>query len=56
MGLSVGLELLGVVRGSNAIRFASALALGAVAGWLMEQVLLDEYRPPVGVPDNRPAI
>jgi uncharacterized membrane protein len=56
MGLSVGLELLGLVRGSNLIRFASALLLGAVAGWLMEQVLLDEYRPAVGAPDNRPAI
>jgi uncharacterized membrane protein len=56
MGLSVGLELLGLVQGSNAIRFASAIPLGVIAGWLMEQVLLDEYRPMVGAPDNRPAI
>ena len=50
MGLSVGLELLGLVQGANAIRFTSALPLGVVAGWLMEQVLLDEYRPAVAMP------
>ena len=50
MGLSVGLELLGL-QGSNTIRFASALPLGVVAGWLMEQVLLDEYRPSVATPE-----
>lgn len=49
MGLSVGLELVGLVQGSNSIRFASALPLGVVAGWLMEQVLLDEYRPAVAL-------
>ena len=43
IGLSVGLEMLGLVEGTNVIRFASALPIGAVAGWLMEQVLLDEY-------------
>ncbi len=56
MGLSVGLELLGLVQGSNAIRFASAIPLAVVAGWLMEQVLLDEYGPRGGAPGNRPAI
>ena len=47
IGLSVGLEMLGIVESTNAIRFASALPLGVVAGWLMEQVLLDEYRAAV---------
>jgi uncharacterized membrane protein len=56
MGFSVGLELVGLVQGTNIIRFASALPLGVVAGWLMEQVLLDEYRPAFAAPDNRPAI
>jgi uncharacterized membrane protein len=47
IGLSVGLEMLGLAEGTTAIRFASALPLGVVAGWLMEQVLLDEYRPAI---------
>jgi uncharacterized membrane protein len=50
IGLSVGLEILGLVEGSNAIRFASALPLGVVAGWLMEQVLLDEYQQVFATP------
>ena len=36
--VSVGLELIGVIRGSNVSRFASALPLGAAAGWLLQQV------------------
>jgi uncharacterized membrane protein len=47
-GLSVGLELVGLVQGSNIIRFASAFPLGVIGGWLMEQVLLAEYRPAFG--------
>lgn len=44
MGLSVGLEMMRILEGTNAIRFVSALPLGVAAGWLMEQVLLDQYR------------
>jgi uncharacterized membrane protein len=34
--LSVGLEWLGVVEGSNISRFVSALPLGITAGWLLQ--------------------
>jgi len=37
--LSVGLEWTGVVAGSNASRFASALPLGAAGGWLLQQTI-----------------
>ena len=49
LGLSVGLEMMGILEGTNVIRFVSALPLGVTAGWLMEQVLLDEYRSAVSI-------
>ena len=36
--ISVGIEWLGLIRGSNVSRFLSALPLGAAAGWLLQQV------------------
>ena len=38
MILSVGLEWAGAIDGSNIGRFASALPLGAAAGWLLQRV------------------
>jgi uncharacterized membrane protein len=37
--LSVGLEWAGVIEGSNASRFASALPLGVVVGWLLQRTI-----------------
>jgi uncharacterized membrane protein len=37
--LSVGLEWLGAIPGSNVSRVLSALPLGAVAGWLLQQLV-----------------
>jgi uncharacterized membrane protein len=43
--LSVGLEWIGAIEGSNVSRFLSALPLGAAAGWLLQQlVATDEPR------------
>ena len=39
MALSVGLELAGLVAGSNASRFASALPLGLAAGWVLQRTI-----------------
>jgi uncharacterized membrane protein len=36
--VSVALEWVGLIRGSNVSRFLSALPLGAAAGWLLQQV------------------
>jgi len=36
--LSVGLEWMGAIQGSNLGRFASAVPLGAIAGWLLQRV------------------
>jgi uncharacterized membrane protein len=41
MLLSIGLEWLGVIQGSNVSRFASALALGFSAGWLLQHMVID---------------
>jgi uncharacterized membrane protein len=40
--LSVGLEWLGAISGSNAARLASAVPLGLAAGWLVEHTVLEE--------------
>ena len=39
MALSVGLEMAGVIDGSNASRFASALPLGLAAGWILQRTI-----------------
>jgi uncharacterized membrane protein len=39
MLLSVGLEWFGVIAGSNASRFMSALPLGLTAGWVLQRTL-----------------
>jgi uncharacterized membrane protein len=39
MLLSVGLEWVGAIHGSNESRFISALPLGLVAGWLLERTI-----------------
>ena len=39
MALSVGLEMAGIIEGSNANRFASALPLGLVAGWVLQRTI-----------------
>ena len=39
MLLSVGLEWVGAIQGSNESRFISALPLGLVAGWLLERTI-----------------
>ncbi len=40
--LSVGLEWIGALDGSNIGRFASALPLGAAAGWLLQRVAAED--------------
>jgi len=40
MLLSIGLEWLGVIEGSNVSRFASALPLGFSAGWLLQRTVI----------------
>lgn len=39
MLLSVGLEWVGAIQGSNESRFLSALPLGLLAGWLLERTI-----------------
>jgi uncharacterized membrane protein len=36
--LSVGLEMIGAIHGSNVSRFLSGIPFGVVAGWLLERV------------------
>jgi uncharacterized membrane protein len=42
IALSVGLEWLGVIEGSNVSRFLSAFPLGAAAGWLLQRVATEQ--------------
>ena len=40
--LSVGLEWIGMIQGSNFSRFLSALPLGAAAGWLLQHIATED--------------
>lgn len=48
MLLSVGLEWMGAIEGSNISRFLSALPLGVAAGWLLQQLVASDEARLVG--------